>query len=78
MIDTPIVLPIKQKGLTPNSAAGNVMSEGNRLNGQSLQSFITSPVNRQPANDGYISIQKMYIHRFGNKTPTGNAALPTQ
>jgi RHS repeat-associated protein len=56
----------------------NVMSEGNRLNGQSLQSFITSPVNRQPANDGYISIQKMYIHRFGNKTPTGNAALPTQ
>ncbi|MBN8833551.1 MAG: RHS repeat-associated core domain-containing protein [Sphingobacteriales bacterium] len=56
----------------------NVMSEGNRLNGQSLQSFITSPVNRQPANNGYISIQKMYIHRFGNKTPTGNTALPTQ
>jgi RHS repeat-associated protein len=54
----------------------NVMSEGNTLSGKNLQSFITSPVNQQPANNGYISIQNMYIHRYGNNTP--NATLPTQ
>ncbi|MFZ1527278.1 MAG: DUF6443 domain-containing protein [Ferruginibacter sp.] len=54
----------------------NVMSEGNSLKGKNLQTFINSPVNRQPTKNGYISIQQMYIHRFGNNTP--NAALPTE
>jgi hypothetical protein len=54
----------------------NVMSSGNALKGNNLQSFITSPTNQQPAHDGYLSIKQAYIHRFGNDTP--NATLPTQ
>jgi RHS repeat-associated protein len=58
----------------------NVMSEGNTIvRGNGLQSFITSPINQQPANTtqgNTLSIKQTYIHRFGNNTP--NAKLPVQ
>jgi hypothetical protein len=56
----------------------NVMSSGNTLRGSGLQSYITSPVNQQPANaaKSTLSIKQAYIHRFGNDTP--NATLPTE
>lgn len=45
-----------------------------------LKDYIGSPSNRQPpGNNGVyltISIQKAFIHRFGNDAP--NAKLPTQ
>jgi RHS repeat-associated protein len=68
----------------------NVMTDGNTMIREisagkaTLQSYITSSVNTQaggkPANTysdrKTISIQKMYLHRFGNNTP--NATLPTE
>lgn len=57
----------------------NVMSGGNTLiySPNSLHSFITSPVNQQPANNAQhtLSIRAAFINRFGNNTP--NATLPT-
>jgi RHS repeat-associated protein len=68
----------------------NVMTEGGVLMGriitsaygkETLNTYIASPINRQPSGKGsfgqnMISIQAMYIHRFGNNTP--KAVLPTQ
>ena len=58
-------------------ASPNVMTAGNAASGQSLQSFITSPINQQPANKGSntISIKQMYIHRFGHNTPKATLAI---
>jgi RHS repeat-associated protein len=49
---------------------------GQRFGNETLRTYISSPVNRQPAQQGQISIQAMYKHRFGNNTPTAN--LPGQ
>lgn len=64
----------------------NVMSAGNiivkRISSgkyaETLKTYITSSANTQPANnqDKTLSIQAMYLRRFGNNTP--NATLPTQ
>lgn len=66
----------------------NVMTDGDAVvrsiqsgKGATLQIYITSPINRQPAGkspagSNTLSIQKAYIRRFGNNTP--NATLPTE
>jgi RHS repeat-associated protein len=45
---------------------------GQRFGNETLGTYISSPVNRQPAQQGQISIQAMYKHRFGNNKPTAN------
>ena len=54
----------------------SVMSGDYNKKGQNIQSFITSPINQQPAdkNKGTISIKAMYINRFGNED--AKAKLP--
>jgi RHS repeat-associated protein len=65
----------------------NVMTDGDVMTSrirtsyfgpESISTYINSPMNTQPANSqqSTISIQAMYLHRFGNNTP--NATLPTQ
>jgi RHS repeat-associated protein len=68
----------------------NVMTHGGTIIGriqskkfgqETLQTYITSPANTQRAGrtsggSNSLSIQAMYIHRFGNNTPS--ATLPVQ
>jgi hypothetical protein len=63
----------------------NIMTDGSRMAGWiqsgafgpvNLQTFVNSPINRQPASKGTLSIQAMYIRRFGNNVPI--ARLPVQ
>lgn len=60
----------------------NVMTDGTIIardvsNGQrTLQNYIDSGVNKQGKTSTTISIQSMYLKRFGNNTP--NPTLPTQ
>jgi len=65
----------------------NVMTDGGVIVGriqsghfgpETLQTYITSPINQQPANtkEQTLSIKGAYLHRFGNATPSAN--LPGQ
>lgn len=64
---------------TPNvmTEGGTIMSNisSGTFGKQTLSTYINSPVNTQAATSSTISIQAMYLHRFGNNTP--NAKLPT-
>lgn len=58
----------------------NVMTDGGVIMGriesgrynETLSTYISSPANRQSATSNTISIQEMYLHRFGNNTPKSN------
>ncbi len=65
----------------------NVMTDGGVLQRriqsgyfgtESLQTYVTSPMNQQPANtrEHTLSIKGAYLHRFGNDAP--KATLPVQ
>jgi RHS repeat-associated protein len=64
----------------------NVMSDGRYIikeiekGNLTLQCFIYSGTNKQAADPGKktISIQAMYLRRFGNNNPTPNPAIPTE
>ena len=51
----------------------NVMTNDKRL-WQGVQKFIEAPANTRQAQNGDLSIQRAYEHRFGTNTP--NATLP--
>jgi RHS repeat-associated protein len=65
---------------TPNTMTdgGVIMGriQSAKFGSETLSTYINSPANRQSAQGNTLSIQAMYMHRFGNNTP--KSTLPTQ